>query len=101
VVDIEIAKIPDDDRRQKVGFLSSTSQSYITIDEDTEERGTKLEELSFKSFDALHIACAEKSKADVLLPTDDGLLRKALQNKEVLKMRIENPVKWLMGMIEK
>jgi predicted nucleic acid-binding protein len=96
VVDIEISKIPNDDRRQKVSFLSSASQSYIVVDEDTEKRAMELEELGFKSFDALHIACAEKANADILLTTDDDLLFKASQKIEVLKIRLENPVKWLM-----
>lgn len=49
----------------------------------------------FKPFDALHIACAEKGKADVLLSTDDNLIIKAAQ-KEVVDIRIENPLKWVM-----
>ena len=101
VVNIEISKIPDDDRRQKVSFLSSISESHIVIDEDTEKRAIGLQELGFNSFDALHIACAEKGKADVLLTTDDALLRKASQNKDELNVRLENPVKWLMEEIEK
>ena len=101
IIDIEISKIPDDDRMQKVSLLSSISQSYIIADEDTEKRAIELEELGFKSFDALHIACAEKGKADVLLTTDDDLLRKASQNKGILKVKLENPVRWLMEVIEK
>ncbi|MGH7801827.1 MAG: PIN domain-containing protein [Thermodesulfobacteriota bacterium] len=66
VVDIEISKIPEDDRKQNVSFLSSISQSYIIIDTDTEKRAIELGELGFKSFDALHLACAEKGKADIL-----------------------------------
>jgi tRNA(adenine34) deaminase len=43
----------------------------------------------------------EKGKADILLTTDDAFLRKASQCKETLKVRIENPVRWLMEVIEK
>jgi len=101
VIDLEISKIPDDDRRQKVSILSSMSQSYIVVDEDEEKRSEGLEALGFKSFDALHIACAEKGGADVLLTTDDDLLRKASQNKRALKVRLENPVRWLIEEMEK
>lgn len=101
VVDIEISKIPDDDRRQKVSFLPSIAQSYIIVDEDAEKRAMGLKKLGFKSFDAFHIACAEKGGADILLTTDDNLLRKASQNKGVLKVRLENPVRWLMEEFEK
>ncbi len=100
VIDIEISRVPDD-KRQKVAILSSLLQSFIDVDENIESRALELEELGFKSFDALHIACAEKGKSDVLLTTDDGLLNKALSNKEVLKIRVENPVNWLMEVILK
>lgn len=100
-VDLEISKIPDNDRKQKVSILISISLTYIDVDEDTEKRAGKLEGLGFKSFDALHIACAEKGKADVLLTTDDDLLRKASDKKGALQVRLENPVRWLMEDIEK
>lgn len=101
VVDIEISKIPDNDRRHKVSILSAMPHSYIVIDDEIERRALELEKLGFRSFDALHIACAEKGGADVLLTTDDNLLRKALQKSDVLKIRLENPVKWLMEVIKR
>jgi len=101
VIDIEISKIPDDDKRQKVTILSTMLQIYIAIEEDIERRAIELENLTFKPFDALHIACAEKGKADILLTTDDALLRKVSLCKDTLKVRGENPVRWLMEVIEK
>ncbi|HLG30550.1 MAG TPA: PIN domain-containing protein [Candidatus Brocadiales bacterium] len=100
VVDIEISKIPDNDRRLKVSFFPSIARSYIVVDEDAEKRAMELRELGFKSFDAFHIACAEKGGADILLTTDDNLLRRASQNKGVVKVRLENPVRWLMEEFE-
>ena len=37
-------------------------------------------------------------KVDVLLTTDDHLIRKANQSNKV-KIRIENPVKWLLEVV--
>jgi predicted nucleic acid-binding protein len=82
-------------------LLCTISQSYIVVDEFVEERALRLSELKFKSFDALHIACAERAGADVLLTTDDSLLQKALQQADALRVRLENPVTWLMEEIEK
>lgn len=101
VITIEISKIPDNDKRQKVAILSTMLQTYIVVDEDIERRAIGFENLNFKPFDALHIACAEKGKADILLTTDDDFLRKASQCKDTLKVRVENPVKWLMEVIVK
>jgi len=101
IIGIEISKIPDRDKRQKVAILSAMLQSHIVVDENIERRAVEFENLSFKPFDALHIACAEKGKADVLLTTDDAFLRKASQCKETLNVRVENPLRWLMEVIEK
>lgn len=35
-----------------------------------------------------------------MLTTDDALLSKALQNRNILKVRVENPVKWLIDVIK-
>ncbi len=101
VIDIEVSKIPDDDKRLKVSILSSMLQQNIVINEDIERRAIEIERLGFKPFDALHIACAEAGKTDVLLTTDDEFLKKAIQNKAALGVRVENPVKWLMEVTEK
>ena len=96
LVDLEISKIPDDDRKQKVLLLSSITKINIVIDDEIKHRAKELYKLGFKSFDALHIACAEKGQADVFLTTDDHLLKKAVSQKEFIKVRFENPLKWLM-----
>ena len=101
VIDIEISKIPDDDLRCKVNILTGMKQKFITVNNDVEIRGKELEKLGFKSFDALHIACAEKGDADILLTTDDIFLSKALQSRNILKVRVENPLRWLMEVMEK
>lgn len=100
VIDIEVAKISDNDRRQKVELLCSNLQFYIVVDNEIENRARKLGKLGFTLFDALHIACAEKGQADILLTTDNGFLRRASRNQEILKVKVENPVRWLMEKIE-
>ena len=101
VIDFEISQISDDEKRQKVMLLSAVLQPCFIVDVNAEKRAIELEKLGFRPIDALHIACAEKGRADVLLTTDDDLLRRALQYKESLKVRVENPVKWLIEEIER
>jgi len=96
IVDLEISKIPDEDRKQKVSLLSSISEMNIVIDDEIITRAKELNKMGFKSFDALHIACAERGQADALLTTDDHLLKKATSQRKLLKVKIENPLKWLM-----
>ncbi|MBU4373202.1 MAG: hypothetical protein L6244_07595 [Candidatus Methanoperedenaceae archaeon] len=52
-----------------------------------------------KALDALHLACAEKS-AEVMLTTDDEIVKKVMANDNIVKVRVENPVRWLMEVIE-
>ncbi len=101
VIDLEISRMPDGERKQKVGLLSSIARLRVVVGDAVERRAVELERLGFKAFDALHIACAEAGGADVLLTTDDRLLRKARQNRRALKVRVENPVKWLMEEMER
>ena len=101
VGDIEISMIPNSERKRMVTILSTIARSKITVDKKTETRAIEFENLGFKPFDALHIACAEKARADVLLTTDDGLLRMALRNNTKLKVIVKNPVEWQMEVIKK
>ena len=101
VTEVEISKIPAADKRQKIQLLFTLLHPVIAVDENIEKRAIELEETGFKPFDALHVACAEKGKADIFLTTDDGLLKKGFQNKGKLKIQVANPVIWLMEVFEK
>ncbi len=49
--------------------------------------------------DAIHLACAESAEVDVFLTTDDRLLKKAKRIGKILKVRVANPVHWLMEVL--
>lgn len=101
VTEAEISNIPAADKRQKVQLLFTLLNPVIAVDENIEKRAIELEKIGFKSFDALHVACAEKGKADIFLTTDEGLFKKAVQNKGNLKIQVANPVIWLMEEFER
>jgi predicted nucleic acid-binding protein len=94
-IDFEIERMPDYDKRTKVQLLSSLHDTHVKIDAGIEDRALELKQVGLKALDALHVACAEKAKAGVFLTTDDYLLNKAMQNKNMFKLRIENPLKWV------
>jgi len=99
VIDLEISRIPDPDKKNKVTLLTLSHRDYITIDQNIVKRANELEALGVFSYDALHIACAEHGKADVFLTTDDVLLKKVKQNKHAIKLKVENPLRWLMEVL--
>ena len=95
IIDFEIAKNPDQDRRDKVANLASITNAHIEIDQWITHRAEELSSHGFKTIDALHLACAERKGASVLLTTDDDFLRKAIKNANILKLKVANPIRWL------
>ncbi len=55
--------------------------------------------MGFKTYDALHIACAEQGQADVFLSTDDQLLKLGARYAIKLEILIQNPLVWLQEVI--
>lgn len=96
VIEYEVALAPDLEKREKVITITSLAHDKINIDAKVKKRANYLASLGFNSFDALHLACAESFFVEVLLTTDDKFLNKAIKNKSKLKVRVENPVLWLM-----
>ncbi|MEH1934680.1 MAG: PIN domain-containing protein [Nostoc sp.] len=64
--------------------------------EQVKSHARELNELGFKNYDALHIACAEVGNADILLTTDDRMLRLATRCRNLLQVRVENPLHWVI-----
>lgn len=92
----EIEGDPDKERRARVQEVAALSEEVIEVNKVHLARAAELQKLGFHAFDALHIACAEIAKADVLLTTDDRMLRLALRLFEELTVKIANPVAWLL-----
>lgn len=100
VIDFEIEKMHDPDKRTKVQILSSLHDTNVKVDAGIEQRALELKGAGLKAVDALHVACAERAKADILLTTDDLFLSKAARCKKALKLKIENPLKWAMEVLK-
>ena len=69
----------------------------IILNEEIDNRSQELEKLGFSLYDSFHVACAESAKIDVLLTTDDRLLKKGIKYRHILQVQLENPVTWLMN----
>jgi predicted nucleic acid-binding protein len=95
VVELEVSKTPDPERRRRVRLLASHADDSIVARQAEIERAQQIEGWGISAYDALHLACAETSGADVFLTTDDDLLRKSANCAEQLGVRVENPMTWL------
>lgn len=99
VVSQEVENIPSSERGNRVKELLNVVSEFIPLDDVAVARGEELKSLGFKTYDALHVACAEQAQVDVLLTTDDRLLRVATRNSKKLKIHIENPLIWLQKVL--
>jgi predicted nucleic acid-binding protein len=96
IIDGELSQMPDDERREQVELLLGASTKHISLNTTIERRSTELQKWNISPLDALHLASAEAARVDYFLTTDDYLLRRARRHADELKVKVENPVKWLI-----
>ena len=96
IIDDELSQMPDDERREKVELLLTVSSKHVSLTTSMERRATGFHKWNITPLDALHLAAAEAAHADYFLTTDDYLLRRAHRHAEELKVKVENPAKWLI-----
>lgn len=76
----------------------TNSRGKVTLDEEIVRRASEVEKIGLKALDALHLACAERA-ADVMLTIDDEIVERFKSNKRLIRIKVENPVKWLAEVI--
>jgi predicted nucleic acid-binding protein len=97
----EASRNPNADRRDLVLSLLRTAPRTLPYTSPVLVRATELQSAGLGRYDSLHIAFAESAQADVLLTTDDRLLRSARrlssspQSKILIQVVVANPVDWL------
>jgi len=95
VLQAEISRNPDVERRADAQALLAFVKSVVTLNDQIVERARALQAGGFSGFDALHLACAESAHVEVFLTTDDRLLRTANRMQTVIAVRVFNPVSFL------
>ncbi|MCX6690151.1 MAG: hypothetical protein NTZ39_10780 [Methanoregula sp.] len=90
----EIAKIVDHDRKHNVSTFAAKTTTNILVDLAIKNRATVFMNQRVKALDALHIACAERSGATVLVTTDDVLKNIMSHHSDTISIRIVNPAVW-------
>ena len=95
VLIFEVNNTPNQIQRDYMKIQLNRAYQNVSIGPIENIRGQELEALGFKWFDALHLACAESSKTDVFLTTDDRLIRTSNRVKALLQVPVENPYIWL------
>jgi predicted nucleic acid-binding protein len=74
--------------------LLSYAGALFHPDGSTLARATHFERLGYGAFDALHLACAEQTRADILLTTDDRFCKLSLRRVGNATVEALNPLNW-------
>jgi predicted nucleic acid-binding protein len=92
----ELEQTPDADRRQlTLDLLSMADEEGDPVDQDR-LRALELARQNIPAFDAAHLATAERLRCDLLLTTDDTLIKRAARTiTPALRIRVTNPLAWL------
>ncbi|NEN94088.1 MAG: PIN domain-containing protein [Moorea sp. SIO1F2] len=96
-IEAELNRMVNLDKLDRIRKLLRVAENKIILTDEIDKRSQEIEKLGFGLYDSFHIACAETAKVDVLLTTDDRLLKKAIKYSHLLKVKLDNPVTWLMN----
>jgi len=91
----EVNKTSEPERKVKVQLTLSNADAYVRMNEPILARAKQIQQLGVKTYDALHIACAEAAQADIFLTTDDKLLKRIRRFKGKVKVKVDNPLNWI------
>jgi predicted nucleic acid-binding protein len=94
-LDDEVRRNPSMERRVEAQAMLSLTVIIVKIDEAIVLRAQSLVGLGYGPFDALHLAAAESAGADVLLTTDDRLLKRASRKLGNPRIPVRNPLSWI------
>lgn len=90
---------PSRERRSRVRSMLSGAHNTVALTAAAVTRAKELQAMGFRTYDALHLACAEQATVNVFLTTDDHVLRIAVRHTEQLRVRVANPLAWLLEVI--
>jgi len=97
VLEAEIMRTPDRQRREDIFSLLRFADELPGLSPQAISRAAMLEQAGYGAFDALHLAVAEESRADVLLTTDDRFLRQANRGRGKPAVPLMNPLNWVQA----
>ena len=96
-LDAELAQTSDLEKLKNIKAILRLAKIKAIASQSIENRSLELIKLGFSSYDAIHVASAEQSRANIFLSTDDRLLKKAKRNIQLIHVPVDNPVQWLLN----
>ena len=100
VVEEEVSTTPSHERRSRVRNMLSGAYGTVALTDAAITRALVLKAMGFRTYDALHLSCAEETAVDVFLTTDDRVLRTATRHTTQLRVRVAHPLAWLWEVMD-
>ena len=82
-------------RREYVATYLDMASVFVTTDEALRERAREITQQGIAPLDALHLASAERARADWFLTCDDRMLRKARRGKLAVGVKVSTPIEFV------
>ena len=99
VLDFEISKIPDEDRKNKVYEILDISDKYLRINDEIEIKAKEYIQEGIKPMDALHLATAVINEIHYFCTTDDKFFKKAKKT-NIANTRVLSPLELIIEVIQ-
>jgi predicted nucleic acid-binding protein len=93
----EIDRNSDFERRLENTSLLTLASESLEVDAFIASRAANRQIAGYGAYDALHLACAEAARVNVLLTTDDEFIRKVGRRAGNPLVAVRNPLFWSEG----
>lgn len=90
-LEFEVEQDADGERVRRVRSLLGLVRARVPASDAVAARARVLEGMGFRGLDALHVASAEAGDADMLVTTDDRMIRQAARARLDLRVRLVTP----------
>jgi predicted nucleic acid-binding protein len=87
----EVGQDPDRERVHRLGRLMELVTRRVEVSDALLKRARELEHTGLRGLDALHVASAEAGGAELLVTTDDRMIRTARRASAGLRVRVVTP----------
>ena len=99
ILDFELSKIPDEDRKDKAFEILDISSEYLMLTDEIEQKAREYMKNNIKPMDALHLASAVVNDINYFCTTDDKFLKKA-KKVETLKTISLSPLELIAEVLK-
>ena len=100
-VEQEISRNPNLEKREAVASMLLDAHERLVFDDQVLEAARRIQATGIRAMDALHVALAANAGCDIMLTVDDELIARAQTLATPLLIRVENPVRWIIEVLEK